>query len=75
MSYIVIGQAVSAIIVIVLVLLQDRSSGGLGGAFGGGGDGGGEFYQRRRGIEKILFMATIFTVSVFALLSILNLVL
>jgi len=75
MSYIVIGQAVSAIIVIVLVLLQDRSSGGLGGAFGGGGDGGGDFYQRRRGIEKILFTATIIFASTFALLSILNLVL
>lgn len=75
MSYIIIGQAISALIVIVLVLLQDRSSGGLGGAFGGGGDGGGEFYQRRRGIEKILFTATIVSASTFALLSILNLIL
>ena len=75
MSYIIIGQAISAIVVIVLILLQDRSSGGLGGAFGGGGDGGGEFYQRRRGIEKILFTATIVFASIFALLSILNLIL
>ena len=74
MTIILIGQAVSAIIVIVLVLLQDKSSGGIGSAFGGGGDGG-EVYQRRRGIDKIFFISTIVFSAIFAVLSILNLIL
>ena len=50
---IVIEVLVSAGLVTV-VLLQQRGS-GLGGAFGGGGN----VYYQRRGIEKILFYATI----------------
>jgi len=75
MSIIVISQAITGIFVIILILLQDRST-GAGGAFGGGGGGGGgDFLQRRRGVEKILFIATIILVSLFTILSILNLVL
>jgi len=73
MSLITIGQVITAVLAIILVLMQDRSS-GAGGLFGGGGGGGAEFYQRRRGMEKIIFISTIVTVSIFALLSILNLI-
>ncbi|MBI2098782.1 MAG: preprotein translocase subunit SecG [Candidatus Colwellbacteria bacterium] len=69
MSLITIGQLATAFIVIILILLQERTS-GAGGLFGGGG---GEFYQRRRGVERILFIATIATAILFTLLSILNL--
>lgn len=65
-----IAQAVIAIIVIILVLLQDRSS-GVGGAFGG--DVGG-FYQKRRGLEKIIFVSTIVAVIAFTAIAITSLV-
>ena len=46
-----------AVGIIVLVLLQERS-GGASGIFGGGGDFGG-VYQARRGMERVIFRATI----------------
>lgn len=72
MNIITIGQILAAVAIIVLILLQDRSS-GVGGLFGGG-SGGGEFHQGRRGMEKIMFTATIVAVSSFAVLSLLNLI-
>ena len=50
------------------------ASAGSGGLFGGGG-GDGSFYQRRRGLERILFMATIVTGALFVTLAILNFIL
>lgn len=76
MNTIHIVLAVLSIIIVTLVLVQERSS-GAGGLFGGGGGGGGgsgEFYQRRRGIEKILFISTVIAVGIFTLFSVLNLV-
>ena len=66
-----IVQIVISIALIILILLQERSS-GLSGVFGGGGA---EFYQRRRGLEKIIFGATIVLVIAFAVLSLLSLIL
>lgn len=74
MSAINIAQAVIAVILVALILLQHRSSGGLGGILGGGSSMN-EFYQRRRGLEKILFILTVVGISLFLLVSILNLVL
>lgn len=48
-----IVQIILAILLIAAILLQQRGS-GLSGAFGGQG---GVYYQRR-GLEKILFWAT-----------------
>ena len=47
-----------------LILLQ-TSKGGLGAAFGGG-----ESYHSKRGAERIVFLATIVTASLFLLTSI-----
>ncbi len=47
-----------------LILLQS-SKGGLGAAFGGG-----ETYHSKRGAERIVFLATIVTASLFLLTSI-----
>jgi preprotein translocase subunit SecG len=63
-------QLIISIVLIVLILLQERS-GGMSGIFGGHG---GEFYQTRRGVEKIIFFATVILVAVFIVLAILNLV-
>ena len=67
-----IAQIIVSVLLIIAVLLQERSS-GLSGILGGGGEG--EFYQRRRGLERIVFGATIVLVIVFAALSLLQLVL
>jgi len=70
MDYLSIGLLAIALIVIGLVLVQERSS-GAGGIFGGGESGG--FYQRRRGIERMVFIGTIVSAVIFVTLSILNL--
>jgi preprotein translocase subunit SecG len=47
-------QIISSIALIGCILLQHRGT-GLGGAFGGAGN----VYRSKRGVEKILFQATI----------------
>ena len=65
-----IFQIIVSIVLVILILLQERSA-GLSGVFGGGET---EFYQKRRGLERMIFSATIILVIVFAGLSLLNLV-
>ncbi|MBI2592538.1 MAG: preprotein translocase subunit SecG [Candidatus Colwellbacteria bacterium] len=65
------GQIAVSVIIVILILIQERSA-GAGGLFGGGGS---EFYQKRRGLEKLFFVATIAFVTLFAALSIVSLVL
>ena len=60
-----IVQIIISITLITLVLLQGKS-GGLGGIFGS--DSGG-VYKTRRGVEKLLFQATIGVAILFMLLS------
>ena len=72
MNLATIGQLVSAVIVIVLILLQQRSS-GMGGGFLGASSFGSEFYQRRRGIEKMIFAATIAFAVIFVAFSVISL--
>lgn len=66
----IIAQVVVSIILIVLILLQERGS-GLSELFGGGG---GTPYQTRRGLEKIIFWATIVAAILFAALAVANLI-
>ena len=68
--FISITQVIISVILIVLILLQERSS-GLSGVFGGGES---EFYTKRRGLERLIFIATIALVIIFALLSLVNLI-
>jgi len=51
---------------VIAILMQQRGS-GLGMAFGGEGN----VYRSRRGIEKILFVATIVVAVLFCLTAIL----
>jgi len=71
MSLLSIAQIVISVLLIIAVLLQERSS-GAGGLFGGGGDGG--YYQARRGMEKVIFGGTLVLLTLFALVSLVNLV-
>lgn len=63
-------QIVLGTLVITSILLQSRGA-GIGSAWGGGG----EFYSTRRGVEKLLFRATIILVILFSLVSLVQLVL
>ena len=63
-------QIFISILLIVLILSQAKGT-GLGSAWGGGS----EFYTTRRGMEKIIFTATIILAALFLLLSIANLLL
>lgn len=68
MSYTLkIFQIILAVLVVVLILLQQRGS-GLGSAFGGEGN----VYRSRRGIEKLLFNATIVVAILFCLTAVLT---
>ncbi|MDD4995864.1 MAG: preprotein translocase subunit SecG [Patescibacteria group bacterium] len=53
-------QIIISVLLIVSVLLQQRGS-GLSSAFGGSGEG----YHTKRGLEKIIFSATIILVITF----------
>lgn len=59
-NIITIVQIVAAAVLIVLILLQSRGA-GLGGIFGGSSN----VYATRRGLERILFIATIVTAVIF----------
>jgi protein translocase SecG subunit len=65
-----VAQIIISVILIVLILLQERSS-GLSGVFGGSES---EFYAKRRGLERLIFLATIALIIIFAILSVLNLI-
>lgn len=64
-------QIAVSIALVVLILMQTNTS-DTGGVFGGGGGG---FHHKRRGLEKILFIATIVSTVLFAGLALLNFVL
>lgn len=62
-----IAETLVAILLIVVILLQMQGS-GLSSTFGGGG---GDFYRSKRSMEKILFWATVFLATLFAIISVL----
>ncbi len=71
MNLITLAQIIVGLLVIILILLQEESSAGLGGAFGGGDHAGS--YHTKRGLEKIIFYATIILVLIFTGLSLTHL--
>ncbi len=67
MRFLLIAQAVVAVLLSVSILLQSRGS-GLGSAFGG--DFGG--YYTKRGFERFLVYATVGLSIAFFILAIIN---
>ena len=63
-------QIIVAILLVILILLQERSA-GMSGLLGG--DGGG-FYQARRGLEKIVLVATAVLAVIFVGLAVIELI-
>ena len=70
MPLLIIAQIVISILLIITILLQQRG-GGLSPVFGG--EGG--FYRTRRGLEKMIFYATIVLAFLFLATAFLNLIL
>lgn len=65
MNFLFTTQIILSVIIIVFVLLQSQGS-GLG-ALGGGG---GETFHTRRGVERVIFGATVAAIILFTLVSI-----
>jgi preprotein translocase subunit SecG len=65
-------QVTLSVLLIIAVLMQ-RSATGLGAAFGG--DGFSSSFSTRRGVEKILFNATIVIAILFVLTTLMPLLL
>jgi protein translocase SecG subunit len=55
-----VSQISSAVLLVISILLQHRGT-GLGGAFGGNDVS----YRSRRGVERVLFRATILFAAIF----------
>lgn len=70
MEWIKILQIIIAIALMLVILLQNKGA-GVSGIFGGGGN----VYSAKRGLDKILFRATIVIAVLFFLISFLNFVL
>ena len=64
-----IAQIVIAALLCVGVLLQQRGA-GLSSAFGGGGD----VYFKKRGAEKVIFIATVVLAILFILSAIVRMI-
>lgn len=64
-NILLITQITLSVLLTVAILLQAQGS-GLGATWGGGG----ETYHTRRGLEKVLFYATIGGIVLFAVVSI-----
>lgn len=66
-----IVQIILCVAVIVFILLQARGA-GLGSAFGG--SSAGSVFKTRRGVERLVFNMTIVFVVLFAVISVLSIV-
>lgn len=67
-KFLEIFQVVVSLLLILVILMQNRGT-GLGGAFGGESN----IYRSKRGIEKVLYIATLVLAILFVVLSIINL--
>ncbi len=65
-----VTQIIVSILIITLILLQAQGT-GLGNTW----TGGGETYHTRKGVEKIVFYATVVGIAIFILISLANVIL
>jgi len=69
-SFLLILQIIISIALIIVILLQAKGT-GLGSTFGGGS----QVYRSKRGIEKMILYFTIALVTLFFVVSILQVIL
>lgn len=67
-TVLIVIQIFISILLIILILSQAKGA-GLGSAWGGSS----EFYTSRRGVEKIIFTATVVLAALFLLIAIVSL--
>jgi len=70
MSNILLWVQITVSVLLIAVILLQQKGVGLGAAFGGTG----QVYRSKRGLEKILFWATIFLATAFVLSALANLI-
>lgn len=70
--YMNIAMVILSITLIIIILLQSRGA-GLGG-LGGGDFGSGGGYHVRRGIERVMFYATIVLSAVFFIMAVVTVI-
>jgi preprotein translocase subunit SecG len=68
-QWLIITEAVIAVILIAGILIQTPKASGLGGTIGGGGDGGGGGYRTRRGLERQVYWTTWVLTAAFLICS------
>jgi len=67
-NFLTIVQMIVSVLLIISVLLQQRGAGGS--AITGGGE---TSYHTKRGMEKVIFIATIFLAAIFLITALANL--
>lgn len=67
-TFILIVQILISVLLIATILLQARGT-GIGTAFGGGS----EQYRSKRGVEQLLYRATMVLIAAFFVTSLINL--
>lgn len=69
-TFLTVFQIIVSVLLITAILLQAKGT-GLGSAWGGGG----ETYRSKRGVERILQLATIILTVIFLITAIIKLLL
>lgn len=64
-SFLIIFQIAVSILLVLSILLQEKGV-GLSATFGGGG----EFYRSKRGVDRVMFIATLVLSVLFILTSV-----
>jgi len=67
-NFLLILNIIFSVLIVVFILIQGRGA-GLGSAWGGGG----EMFQTRRGMEKIILWLTTIFITIFLVVSLVNL--
>jgi preprotein translocase subunit SecG len=65
-----IVQIIVSVLLVALILLQAQGTG-----LGNNWTGGGETYHTRKGVEKVIFIATVVSIITFILISLANVIL
>ncbi len=68
-NFLIVLEILITLLLVGSILLQVKGT-GLGSSFGGGG----EFYQSKRGVEKIVLYLTVFLTALFAVVSVVLLI-
>lgn len=69
-KYLAFSQIIVSVLLIIFILLQAQGGTGLGATWSGGG----ETYHTRKGIEKVVFYATMVGIVIFIAISLVSVI-